>query len=467
MIIPASSRPRASTAGAQGGDQVAGLVVEPGELGRRRERGPEHPDQRQRQQGAEHRGRGAGRGPVGQVEHHEHDQAGPDDRDGQRIVPGQDRGQHEHQQHDEAQRRARRARPARATGRAPARPRRRPPPARAAASRAGSRRSGTSPGRPGRRRTSPAPPGRPPRTAATRAPPARSAPGPGPAAARRPSGPRRAAHPSPSPSPGLHSDARVATTSARTGCWPPVVVGGRPPVGHSSTTPTSVASAQGTSSAAISIRTRRPPAAPGRARVRARAPRAPAGRRRSGPGSAPGRDGASTRGPARSRAAVPTPPGSGRAAGPPDRARSPPGPAGVAAGVDGRPARDCSRNRSPGSALGTGPILTTVIAAPRTGPSSRPSRRPTWSGVVAAHQHVVALPADVTPGRSRREPRPAPVAAPHGEPRLGGEPYPATTGRPTRRGPRATSGALPGRHAPGRERSIATTACARFEHVFE
>ena len=248
----------------------------------------------------------------------------------QRIVPGQDRRQHEHQQHQEAQARARPARPAPASAPAAAPRPRRPRPARAAAARAGSRRSGTSPDPSGRRRTSRAPPGRPPRTAASPARPARSAPGPGRLAARQPSAPRRRRIRRRPSSPAVHAAARVATTSARTGCWVAAVGGGSPPVGHSSTTPTSVASAQGTSSAAMSSRTRRPAGAPARGRGRGRwmpglqGCRGPAGRR-----------------PARSWSGVPRP-GAGERLGVPS----------PVAGADRRSVRSAARGR-PGDRRGT------------------------------------------------------------------------------------------------------------------
>ena len=57
----------------------------------------------------------------------------------------------------------------------------------------------------------------------------------------------------------LQPVARVAVTSARTDvCVTGFAVAGRPPEGHITMRPTSVASAHGTSSAAMRMRTRRP-----------------------------------------------------------------------------------------------------------------------------------------------------------------------------------------------------------------
>ena len=103
MTTPASSRPRASTPVPSA--PMRALVVSSRPVSRASggERRGQPADEQQRDEGAEHGGRGAGRRAVGQVEHREHDQAGADDGHPERVVAREDGGEDEQQQHDEAQ----------------------------------------------------------------------------------------------------------------------------------------------------------------------------------------------------------------------------------------------------------------------------------------------------------------------------------------------------------------------------
>ena len=246
MTMPASSSPRASTPVPSEATRAVVWSSSPVSRAAAENAAPEHADQREGHQRAEHRGRRPGRQPVRQVQHREHDHAGADDRDRSGLRPARIAGSTNSSSTPklDAERRQR-GEPAPAAEDQHRRgEQRREPGQRAAALEvdelvgAGVVRVAARPAEHD---------GIAHREArACRARAGRAGRGRGPPAGRRSCATTSAAH-RPCPSPGEQSAASAAVTWPRTGCCSAVpAVGGGPPVGRRRTRPTRAASAQGT-----------------------------------------------------------------------------------------------------------------------------------------------------------------------------------------------------------------------------